>query len=158
MKYLLCLTMIGIWSGSASNAQQPGHPEVSISISAPSEVKSGSDVYIKIQMTNLSDHPVDCSSYDVSGTDRRFRIDVRDAKGNSMKKGNLHVEMMPGSLKGCTLDPGRSTPAVDDRISWANDVSRSGTYRVKAARVVARDEKNGLVKSNTITITVTANP
>jgi hypothetical protein len=154
MRRLLSLVVLGISSGIALNAQQPSNAELALRISAPqSTVKVGSDVYIKIEMTNISDHPVDCSSYIVSGTDRRFRVDVIDADDNSMKKKDIHPEMAPGSFASCMLDPGQSV-SRDDRISWANDLTRPGVYTIQVARVVGRDEKNGLVKSNKITVTV----
>lgn len=156
MKCLLFLVLMGISLASISNAQNPGNPELVISIRGPvDEVKAGSDVYIKIQMTNVSDHPVDCSSFVVGGTDRRFRIDVRDSNGNPMRKKDFHLEMMPGSVQACSLQPGESTPARDDRISWANDLSQPGKYSVQVTRVVEKDEKNGSVKSNKIAIMVT---
>ena len=151
---ILGLIIIGV-SFSLASAEPHKNPELDIKITAPiASVKSGADVYIKIQMTNISDHPVDCSSYYVGGTDRRFRIEVRGSNGNSMKKRDLHPEMMPGSLQGCTLQPGESTPWKEDRISWANDFTRPGKYRIQLARVVGNDEKDGLVESNTISITI----
>ncbi len=154
MQRLLGLLLLGIASIELG-AVEPNNAGLAIVISAPqSTVKVGSDVYIKIQMTNISSHLVDCSSYIVSGTDRRFRVDVRDANGNSRKKENIHPEIMPGSFAACTLDPGQSVTR-DDRISWANDLAQPGVYTIQVSRVVDRDPKNGVVKSNKISITVT---
>jgi len=156
MKQIIGIVVIGVCL-SFVNAQGTTKPEIAIKISAPNEVRAGSDVYITIVMTNFSDHPVDCSAWYVNGTDRRFRIDVRDSHGNSMKRRDVHPEMMPGSLQGLgsTLQPGESTGPLQDRISWANDLSQPGVYTVQVSRVVANDEKNGLVKSNTISLTIT---
>jgi len=155
MRQVIGLVLIGA-ALSIVNAQEAQKPELGIKISAPAEVKAGSDVYITIVMTNFSDHPVDCSAWYVNGTDRRFRVDVRDSHGNSMKRPDVHPEMMPGSLQGLgsTLQPGESTGPLQDRISWANDLSQPGVYTVQVSRVVANDEKNGLVKSNTISLTI----
>lgn len=53
---------VGIRMGSnvAANAQQPKKADLELRLSAPkTTVKAGSDVYIKIEMTDTSDHPVD---------------------------------------------------------------------------------------------------
>jgi len=110
-------------------------------------------VYIKIQMTNTSDHPVDCSTYIVSGTDRRFRVEIKDENGNLMKKKDLHPEMMPGSFASCTLEPGESA-SREELASWASDLTRPGVYTVQVGRIVGNG-KNDLVRSNQITITIT---
>lgn len=153
MKFLLSLVLIWISSGLAATAQQPGKADLELKLSAPkTTVKAGSNVYLKIQMTNTSDHPVDCSTFYVGGTDRRFRVEVRDAAGNRMKKKNLHPEMMPGSFAPCTLQPGGST-SRDELVSWANDLTHPGVYTIQVARVVGQNEHD-LVHSNIITITV----
>lgn len=154
MKRLFSFVILGIWTCLGANAQQPKKSELELRLSAPkTTVKAGSDIYIRIDMTNTSDHPVDCSTSYVSGTDRRFRIEVRDANGNSMKKKDLNPDMMPGSFASCTLPPGESTWR-DDRVSWANDLTHPGVYTIQVSRVVGQDE-NDVAQSNKITITVT---
>lgn len=49
-------------------------------------VKSGSDVWIKVQMTNTSWHDIDCTMAPSNGLDRNFQLDVRDNNGNLIKK------------------------------------------------------------------------
>lgn len=142
-------------SASLLHSQQKAGLPLTITISPASlTVKAGEEVYVKVQMTNVSSQPVDCSSYYVNGTDRRFRVDVLDENGASTKKSSEHPESMPGSLQQCTLDPGQSTPPKEDLISSFHDFSRPGKYRVRFSRVIDGDEKKGLASSNTITVTV----
>lgn len=133
---------------------QTGVPlPVTITISAPKVIAAGSNISLKIEMKNISDQPVDDSTYYVGCSNRRFRIDVRDESGHAMKKEALHPETMPGSFASSTLAPGESV-VQEDCVSWHNDISHPGTYTIQASRVISNDERNGLVKSNIITITV----
>jgi hypothetical protein len=149
---LLSITAVAFGTGSGSATQGP----FSITIRAEKPVvRAGSDIWIKIQMTNMSNHDVDCSSAYVNGIDRRYQYDIRDGGGSSMKKTSEHPELVPGQFQLCTLKPGESTTSRDSRISWLHDLSRPGKYLVYVSRGVSDDEKDGFVKSNTITITVT---
>jgi hypothetical protein len=150
-------TCLLFWMGLACTllAQQSSKPEAVITISGPTEeIKAGADVYIKVQLTNISDREIDCSSYNVGPTNGRYRVVVLDEDGNSMAKKDIHPELMAGSLKMCTLAPGKSTGMEEERISWLNDISKPGKYEIQFSRVIANDEKNGTVWSNKITITV----
>jgi hypothetical protein len=152
LSFLLVITAIEFGAGSGPASQGP----FSITISTEkSVVKAGSDVWIKIQMTNISNRDVDCSSAYVNGTDRRYQYDIRDGSGSSMKKTSEHPELVPGQFQLCTLKPGERTTSRDSRISWLHDLSRPGKYLVYVSRGVSDDEKDGFVKSNALTITVT---
>jgi hypothetical protein len=138
-----------VWSGP-----QPSPQPFSIAIApATAAVKAGEEVYIKIHMTNKSDHNVDCSSVYVNGVDRRYYYAVRDNNGNSVKRPIENLELYPGSIQLCTLKPGESTTG-GSRVSWLNDVSRPGKYVIQVSRGVSSNEKDGVVKSNKITLTV----
>jgi hypothetical protein len=49
-----------------------------------------------------------------------------------------------------------SRPMVgDDRISGLYDLSQPGQYKIQVSRAISDNPKAGVVKSNTITVTVT---
>jgi hypothetical protein len=126
---------------------------VTLTISAPATIQASSKLYLKIVMKNISDQPVDDSTFAVGCADLRFRIDIRDQDGRSMKKEDLHPEHMPGSVAMSTLAPGESAER-SDCVTWHNDLSQPGTYTIQVSRVIGHDEKNGLAKSNIIAVTV----
>ena len=133
-------------------AQEQTMPSFSLTI-APSKnvVHAGDPVYIRLKMTNLSAHEVDCSSYYVNGTDRRFKVEIGDQAGHDVKKPEAHPEQMPGSFRECTLAPGESTLEKEFLVSAFHDLTRPGKYFVH----VSREESNGAAaRSNTISIIV----
>lgn len=131
-------------------------PQISITISTNSStVKAGSDIYLKIEMTNNSDYDVDCTRvYTDSGVDLRYHYDVKDLSGKLVsKRARRHPEIGEvGSIYPCTLAPGKSTGAKDSRISSLFDMSKPGKYSIQVWRL---EEGNAVVRSNTIQITVT---
>lgn len=126
-----------------------------ITAAAPT-VKAGGDVWIKVKMINTSTHKVDCSVAASNGIDLRYNFDVRDESGSpTPKKLSRHPELEgAGSLRTCTLQPGQSTTADDNLISRLFDISRPGRYTVQVSRAASDDPKDGVVKSNEITIAV----
>lgn len=153
---LFAAAIAGCNPASVCLAQSPAaQAPFSLRISTDHEsVKLGSDVDLKITMTNLSVHGVYCSSYYSSGYDFYYHIKVSDETGQPVKKLHLHPERFPGSLQMCTLKPGESTTS-ESRISWLHDLSRPGKYEILADRSVSNNLGDGSVSSNKITITVT---
>ena len=146
---LLLACMISA-STSVAIAQTAKDPfSITISADKPTVV-AGSRVYIRIKLTNMSDHVVDCSSAMVGAFDRRYLYDVLDENGKSMIK----TDIDPERYQFCNLDPGESTGNGERSISWLYDFTKPGTYTVQLSRFIGNDEKQGAVKSNTITITV----
>lgn len=134
-------------------AEQPAAPNFSVTIAASKPlVHVGEPIYIRIKMTNLSANDVDCSSFYVNGTDRRFAVEVKDSTGKDMKRADAHPEQMPGSFQQCSLAPGESTVEKEFLVSGFHDLSRPGTYEVQ----VSRKESTGdsVVKSNVASIKV----
>jgi hypothetical protein len=62
-----------------SSTAQTSDP-FSLTLSAPSTVKAGSDVYVQIAMNNLSGTPVDCSRAYNNALDLRYRFLVGGIK------------------------------------------------------------------------------
>ena len=146
---LLLACMISA-STSVAIAQTAKDPfSITISADKPTVV-AGSRVYIRIKLTNMSDHVVDCSSAMVGAFDRRYLYEVLDENGKSMIK----TDIDPERYQFCNLDPGESTGNGERLIRWLYDFTKPGTYTVQLSRFIGNDEKQGAVKSNTITITV----
>lgn len=139
---------------SAVFGQTPnGAFSIALSTEKPT-VTAGSNVDIRIELTNTSDHVVDCATAYVGGFDRRYLYNVLDKDGKSVP--GIDPERYPGSYQFCNLDPGESTGNGERLISWLHDFTKPGTYTVQVSRFIGNDEEQGVVKSNTITITVVA--
>jgi hypothetical protein len=120
-----------------------------------STVKAGSNIYIRITQTNTSDQTVDCSESDVGATDLSYSYDVRDAKGKEVKKHDLnHLPSSSRHSSSCALGSGEKLPGKY-LISWLCDLSQPGKYTIRVSRNISNDPAAGVVRSNTIKITVT---
>jgi len=151
--FLICAACA--YSGSIFGQTTNGAFSISLSTDKPT-VTTGSNVDIRIKLTNTSDHVVDCATAYVGGFDRRYLYDVLDENGKSVLKPGIDPERYPGGYQFCDLDPGTSTGNRGSRISWLYDLTKPGIYTVQVSRFIGNDEKQGVVKSNTITITVVA--
>ena len=127
-----------------------------LSISAEkASVKAGTDFGVKMLMTNASSQAVDCTMASVNGIDQRFRYDAQDSSGKPIRRiTKKHPELQAGSLALCTLNPGEST-TEEVMLSRVFDFTTPGQYEIQVSRPISANEKDGVVKSNKITITVT---
>src|SRR5580765_4435361 len=80
---LVLLTAVSMWAQQAPSSGQP----ISITISGPTEVKTGTGVEIKIRLTNTLDHDIELMTFDC-GVNVSYKYDVRDDKGNLVEKKN----------------------------------------------------------------------
>jgi hypothetical protein len=141
----------------APAAAQSAPFSISLSTQKP-EIKAGSKVWVQIQMTNLSNHDVDCTRAPSNGSDRAYRYEVRDEAGNAVGPfARKHPEIGETSnIWPCILKAGEATTKDDNLLSGLYDMSKPGKYVVRVSRFVSGTRKeDGVVKSNEITITVT---
>jgi hypothetical protein len=129
-------------------------PRFTLTISAEKPVVAlGSDVWIKVQQTNVSQHGVGCDAVVVDSTvDYSYKYDVRDEHGRPAPK----VVRRPGLSADdypCGLGPGESRTSLNE-ISQVFQFNQPGEYTVQISRLATDDPKDGFIKSNTITITV----
>lgn len=122
----------------------------SIAITGPTEAKAGSEIEIRVTMTNTSDHDIDAGSFFVDGVDTAYKYEVRDGKGNLAEK---KVKQLAGSIRMETLKPGENTEE-GTLVSRVCNMSRADRYEIQLSRAISNDAKQGVVKSNKITITV----
>ena len=120
-------------------------------------VKSGSSVWVKIQITNNSGQDLDESGSinGMTGADPNLSFDVRDEDGKvKQKKIHKHPELASGKPINCTIAPGQTLNEEQD-VTRLFDASEPGKYLIQVSRRVSDAEKDKFVTSNTITVTVT---
>ena len=151
---LFAVTSFLVPRAAAQTAKQPF--ALTLSTDSPS-VKAGSDVWVKVTMTNLSNHDVNCAVWSSNGVDLNYMFDVRDGNGTAPpKKTSKHPEIEgAGSIGLCTLSPGQSTTPEDNLISRLFHMEKPGQYTVQVSRQASEDPHAGKVSSNTMNITVT---
>lgn len=126
---------------------------ITISTQTPT-VKAGSSVSIKIRLTNISRHSINASSAYFVGVDASYMQEVRDSNGNLAEREYSEPDAQSGHWVLHTLKPGESATSVTG-ISPQYDINRAGQYVIQLSRAIAESPKYGVVKSNTIEITVT---
>jgi hypothetical protein len=123
-------------------------------------IKAGSEIFITVHLTNISKHNLtfDYDSDSRTGVSFSHQYEVRDSNGNAVQKRTINHPEIGSTGHGWPariLKPGESMDINGDHISRLYDLSQSGTYRIQLSRVVSADPKDGVVRSNTITVTVT---
>jgi hypothetical protein len=89
--------------------------------------------------------------------DRAYEYDVRDDGGNLVPKA---VRSAPEEGNGWSgipraIKPGETCEARGGSIDHLYDMTRPGKYTIQVSRRISNDPKDGVVKSNIITVTVT---
>jgi hypothetical protein len=129
---------------------------IAISSKSPT-VKAGSSVWVVVQLTNTSDQGLNASAAfsDLTGVDPNFVFDVRDSRGHlAPKRMHDHPELAGGHVVFRTLPPrGSLTDPAD--IGRLYDLSQPGKYVIQVSRRASDNPKDGVIKSNKITVTVT---
>jgi len=166
MRILVACLLIAICVArpiSMANSKPPF--VLSISVESPSAktgpdsyiVTPGSEVYIRVHLTNISTHKLELGHDADSRTGVCFehQYEVRDRNGNPAQKRTInHPEI--GSTghgwPGLMLKPGESTDICEDRITGLYDLSQPGEYTIQLSRPVFDYSKTGVVKSNAITV------
>ncbi len=122
-------------------------------------VKAGSDVFIKVHLTNISTRKL-ALGYDKdsrTNVDFSHQYEIRDRNGNLATKRKIDHPEIGSTGHGWPariLKPGESMEITGDFISRLFDLSQLNQYTIQLSRAVSDDLKNGVVKSNTITVTV----
>lgn len=141
---------------SSSQARPAGQPFTIVIQPQNPQPKSGSEVWINVRLTNKSGSDLDMSGgfSDTTGLDPNYHFDVRDEHGRPVpKRVYPHPELDTGKPVNRTVKP-QETFTEEQRVSALYDMSRSGQYVVEVWRRVSENPKDGVVKSNVITITI----
>ena len=155
MKILNRLLLVSlVWGvvtlGRAQTAQSP----FSIVIESEKQsFKAGSDVWIRLRLTNLTKQDLSVPVMDVNGVDAEYEYEVRGPGGTPANKvPNPHPEIQIGSSKSGVVKAGQSTAWEEIRVSKVYNMTQPGQCSIHVSRPLPND---GVVKSNTITVTVT---
>src|SRR5260370_18655616 len=120
------------------------------------EVKAGSDVWLRVSLTNNSDRDLDMSGgLNLSiGLDPNYRFEVRDDRGSVVPKRIYpHPELAPGRPINRTVKP-QETFTEEQRVSALYDMRKPGKYIVRVSRRASENPRDGEFKSNDVSITV----
>jgi hypothetical protein len=122
-------------------------------------VKTGSDVFIKVHLTNISKHKLSLGYDKDSRTNVDFlhQYEIRDGNGDLAQKRKVNHPEIGSTGHGWPariLKPGESMDITGDFVSRLFDLGKLSQYTVQLSRAVSDDPKDGVVKSNTITVTV----
>ena len=153
---LILISLIGAAFGPGFGQTEKEPFSITISTDNPTvTAQAGAHVRIEIKLSNTSNHALNCSAMVTNGLNRSYLYDVLDQNGKSTEIPGEHHELRGGSWDGpCELAQGESMNA-SSRIGALYDFTKPGRYTVQLSKYLGNDEKEGVVKSNTITITVT---
>ena len=91
---------------------------------------------------------------DLIGVDPNYTYDVRDSSGRLVpRRAYKHPEFATGHAVLRTIRPGESV-ADTEPIGRLLDLSKPGKYVIQVSRRVSKNEKDGDVRSNKITLGV----
>ena len=145
---------------SLALCQQSNNPPFKIAITTESPtVVAGSDVWIKVSLTNTSDHDVNEGAMYITeiNLDSTFRFEVRDERGKLVPKRTYpHPELRTGYPVNRSISPGQ-TFTQEQRVSALYDMRKPGKYTIQVSRRASDNPKDGELKSNLVTVTVTPN-
>ncbi|MGH9640996.1 MAG: hypothetical protein ACRD3Q_01085 [Terriglobales bacterium] len=161
--FLLGAICMACVSASAKTAKQP--LIVNISAEAPAvktgpnsyTVQSDSHLFITVHLTNISKRNTSLSYDKDSRTNVDFcdQYEVRDAQGNAVQKRPIdhpEIESTGHGWPARILKPGGSTDITGDFLSRLYDLSQPGEYTIQLSRIVSDSPRDGVAKSNTITV------
>lgn len=167
---LLTLLLAVIFSAAAG---QTARAPFSIDISGPKTIKAGVPFYIKVVLTNTSDHSLDFNSHEpeeFNYTTEVFKSDGQPEDhttyGHLMATGKCDPKYgAVNGLTSCAPEAGPPIPVTlqaggkyvsEIVITDQFHLGKPGDYTIRVSRSTVGDPaKRILVKSNTITVTVT---
>jgi hypothetical protein len=123
-------------------------------------LKAGSDVFINVHLTNTSKRKLRLNDDTDSRTGVDFcnRYEIRDSSGNFVRKRTIQHPEIGSTGHGWPariLKPTENLTVSSDRISGLYDLAKPGKYTIQVVRDASGNPKEGEVKSNVITLTVT---
>lgn len=163
---VIAFLLAAILQLQAATQPKVKNPTISVTITAISDVvKLGSEVRIKVTVTNKSDRDkwLGTSSGKSQGEVLNL-VDVRDEQGNAPTRTKYHrvlrgenagdhpQEVMKRDVVGSLTKPGESV-TEEIILNKLYDLNKSGKYEIQVEH--EDPETKALVKSNTITVTVT---
>jgi hypothetical protein len=181
--FLPLLSLVTAQASAAQERQRP-EPALKLVITAPeSEIRLGSPVPLKLVLTNISNHDIWFSGFNVSGPVfkqvplRQIDIQVRDSDGKLVAETEFGKTIHGRSVERPQVEPpdpskpGKPLPgpprdvfmisqpgetlAEESDLSKEFDLSKPGRYTVHAVARRLDPDAGGLVQSNDVTFTIT---
>lgn len=152
--YLFRLLACALLVGPVSAGSQP----FSLNLEAMQQkVQSGSQVQLKLTLTNTSDSEITVVD---TNTWCDYTFEIRDSKGQSATETDFKRDLKCATRSTAgrriirTLKPHES---FEDElfVSQAYVMSRPDDYSIQAARGIPKELGRGIVKSNSVIITIT---
>ena len=116
-------------------------------------------LFRSVHLTNISKHKLSLGYDKDSRTNVDFlhQYEIRDGNGDLAQKRKVNHPEIGSTGHGWPariLKPGESMDITGDFVSRLFDLGKLSQYTVQLSRAVSDDPKDGVVKSNTITVTV----
>ena len=159
----ICTLLVFVAALGQSAAQEQSGQPFTINISALKPAfKLGARIELKVRKTNISNHDISGSVSYAGGTIVGYQCDLRDSTGAPVQKKervNPSGPPIPTELSARILIL-KSNESVEYNTfaCKAFDISQPGEYTVQLSEPISGNPDDGVVKSNTITITVVAPP
>ena len=156
MKPAVLFFLCSLTVGAAAQAPKEAMPFRLVIESTDAKPKAGSDIWIKVTLTNNSMETLDMSGgfSDLTHLDPNYHFEVRSDQGRPVpKRVYPHPELTTGTPINRTIQP-NETFAEEQRISALYDMTRPGAYLVQVSRRRSDNPQDGAIKSNTITIVI----
>jgi hypothetical protein len=119
---------------------------------------AGSQIRLQVVLTNTSDHDIGILK---SAPESDYIVDVRDSRGNVAPDTDFgRKQKDPATVKVSvatpmySLKPGESL-RDEIQIERLYKISSLGRYNIQVSRIVPEEMGSGVVKSNTVNVTVT---
>src|SRR5262249_21543663 len=127
-------------------------------VAAQNSVKAGDPIEITVTMKNMSDHDITMVAVGSnSKAELNYEIIARDKNGEMLNE-TIYGKGLKGGVAGSrklfTLKPGAEITETSD-INKLYDMSMPGEYVIQVEKELPASEGKGMIKSNTITVTVT---
>jgi hypothetical protein len=156
MKPWLALTLPAILAVSTIPQKHTAIPPFTLALSPEKSAATlGSDIWVKVRWTNISDRALDSSAniLDAENVDPNFHFDLVDMTGHTVPRRVYEFPHTGGHAEFGTLQPGDSI-THDINLIRLFDL-KPGKYTVQVSRRAPESLGGGVIKSNVITITFT---
>lgn len=158
MKPLTLLSLYFAFGSLALARPLPAEKPFRITIETENaNVKSGSEILLKVTLTNGSANELDMSGgfSDTTRLDPNYHFEVRDEHDRPVPKRTYkHPELDTGMPVNRTVRP-KEAFTEEQRVSALYDMTRPGKYLIQVWRRASDNPKDGVVKSNILTVIVT---
>lgn len=156
LRSLLCIGLAASIGSAQESADARTPTPFSITIEPNShQVKVGLPVDIKVRLTNTSTHdmPAGLGPWVMGGIDPMYVYICRDERGMLVARDYPVLGSLGDKATTRTLKPHMSEEE-QVTVSTACNFSRPGHYEIQLSRNASAGAKDGVVKSNTIALTV----